>query len=61
MEHGAMSRTRSSLYRWARLLGDVESIEKGGANGYAKRLVRKRVYRATNRTVARALRQAHLF
>jgi len=56
-----MSSTRGSLYRWARILGDVEAIEKGGANGYAKRVIRKRVYRSTNRTVTRALRQFHLF
>ena len=58
---GVMSGARSGLYRWARILGDVEAIEKGGANGYAKRVIRKRVYRTTNRTVARALRQLHLF
>ena len=50
-----MSRTRRSLYRWARLFGDVEAAEKG-PNSYAKRVIRKRVYRTTNRSVARALR-----
>lgn len=51
--------TRSSLYRWARILGDVEAAEKG-PNAYAKRLVRRRVYRTANRSVAHALRQLHL-
>ena len=51
---------RSGLYRWARILGDVEAMEKG-PNAYAKRVIRKRVYRTTNKTVARALRQLHLF
>jgi hypothetical protein len=48
------------MYRWARLLGDVEAADKG-PNAYAKRVVRRRVYRSTNRTVTRALRSLHLF
>jgi hypothetical protein len=56
-----MSRARSQLYRAARILGDAESLQGGGATGYAKQLVRKRVYRSTNRTFARALRSLHLF
>lgn len=48
-----MSRTRSNLYRWARLLGDVEAVKKGR---YPQRVVRKAVYRNTNRTTRRVLR-----
>lgn len=48
-----MSRTRSSLYRAARLLGDVEAAQKGR---YPQRVVRKAVYRGTNRTTRRLLR-----
>lgn len=46
---------RSQLYRAARDLGDLESAEKGpGALG--KRMVRKRVYKTTNRWTRRFLR-----
>jgi hypothetical protein len=50
-----MSRTRSSLYRWARLLGDVEAAGKG-PKSYGRRLVRKAVYRRTNGQTRRLLR-----
>ena len=55
-----VSGSRRSMYRWARLLGDVEAAEKG-PNSYAKRVIRRRVYRSTNRSVPRALRSLHLF
>ena len=42
-----MSRTRSSLYRWARLLGDIEAAEKG-PGAYVKRRARRSIYRRTN-------------
>lgn len=48
-----MSRTRSRLYRAARLLGDVEAVKKGR---YPQRVVRKAVYRKTNRSTRRFLR-----
>ncbi len=48
-----MSRTRSGLYRWARILGDVEAVKKGR---YPQRVVRKAVYRNTNRATRRVLR-----
>lgn len=50
-----MSRTRSSFYRWARILGDVEAAEKGPAP-LAKRLVRKRIYRTQGTVTRRILR-----
>jgi len=48
-----VSRTRSRLYRAARLLGDVEAVKKGR---YPQRVVRKAVYRKTNRSTRRFLR-----
>lgn len=51
-----MTRTRSTLYRWARILGEVEAAEKG-PGPLAKRLVRKRVYRVEGRTTRRWLRK----
>ena len=50
-----MSRTRSALYRWARVLGDVEAAEKGPTS-FGKRVVRRAVYRNTNRATRRFLR-----
>lgn len=49
----SVNRTRSSLYRWARILGDVEAIAEGR---YPQRVARKIVYRSTNRQVRRVLR-----
>lgn len=54
-----MTSTRSQLYRAARLLGDFQALERGPLP-YAKRLVRKRVYKATNLQTSRWLRTAHL-
>lgn len=47
---------RSNLYRAARVLGDVEAIENGGAEGLARRQVRRVVYRTSNRLTGRFLR-----
>jgi hypothetical protein len=46
---------RSQLYRAARDLGNVDAAEKGPAS-YGKRMVRRRVYRGTNRGLAGILR-----
>jgi hypothetical protein len=40
---------RSQFYRAARDLGNVQAAEKGPAS-YGKRVVRRKVYRATNRS-----------
>ena len=50
---------RSQLYRAARDLGNVEAVEKG-PEAYGKRVVRRRVYRSTNRLTARFLRRLGL-
>jgi hypothetical protein len=47
---------RSQLYRAARDLGNVEAAEKG-PGAYGKRVVRRRVYRTTNRATGRLLRR----
>ena len=46
---------RSSLYRAARLMGDVEAAEKG-PTAFEKRVARRAVYRTTNRWTRRFLR-----
>jgi len=46
---------RSQLYRAARDLGNVEAAEKGPAS-YDRRMVRRKVYRSTNRGLAGFLR-----
>lgn len=46
---------RSSLYRGARLMGDLEAADRGPA-AYEKRVVRRAVYRGTNRWTRRFLR-----
>lgn len=50
---------RSQLYRTARDLGNVQAAMKGPVP-YSKRVVRRKVYRATNRHLARFLRDAGL-
>lgn len=51
-----MSRSlRTNLYRAARALGNVQAARKGPA-AYAKRRVRRVVYRKTNATTGRFLR-----
>jgi hypothetical protein len=47
---------RSQLYRAARDLGNVEAAEKG-PGAYGKRIVRRKVYRSTNRVTGRFLRK----
>jgi len=46
---------RSSLYRSARLLGDVRAASKGPTS-YGKRLVRKRAYRQSSGLLPSLLR-----
>jgi hypothetical protein len=46
---------RSQLYRAARDLGNVQAAEKGPVS-YGKRVVRRKAYRATNRTLGKVLR-----
>ena len=46
---------RSQLYRAARDLGNVEAAEKGPGS-YGKRVVRRKVYRSTNRLTGKFLR-----
>jgi hypothetical protein len=58
--NGAMSVSslRRNLYRTARLLGDVQAAQRGPA-AYAKRVVRKSVYRQSGRlgrAISRALK-----
>jgi hypothetical protein len=46
---------RSQLYRAARDLGNLEAAEKG-PTAYGKRVVRRKVYRQSNRGIAGFLR-----
>ena len=63
-----MTSTRSSLYRMARTLGDVEAFEHGysraglagGIEGEAERRARRVIYRAGNRQINRAVRAVGL-
>ena len=50
---------RSQLYRAARDLGNVEAAAQG-PDAYAKRVVRRKAYRTTNRTLDRLLRSFKL-
>lgn len=47
-----INRTRRSLYRWARILGDL-SAAMGGPTSYAKRYARKRAYRYSGKATRR--------
>lgn len=47
---------RSQLYRAARDLGNIEAAEKG-PTAYGKRVVRRKVYRSTNKVTGRFLRR----
>jgi hypothetical protein len=49
------SSLRSQLYRAARDLGNVQAAEKGPSS-YARRVVRRKVYRTTNRMTRHLLR-----
>ena len=42
---------RSQFYRAARDLGNVQAVEKGPGS-YGKRVVRRKVYRSTNKVTA---------
>ncbi len=50
---------RSQLYRSARALGTLDAASRGPVP-LGKRLVRKRIYRATNTGLGRALRRIGL-
>lgn len=50
---------RSQLYRGARDLGNIEAASKGPVP-YSKRVVRRKVYRSTNRVTAGFLRRMGL-
>ena len=47
---------RSQLHRGARDIGNLEAAEKGPTS-YGKRVVRRRVYRSTNKLTGRWLRR----
>ncbi|WP_460992342.1 hypothetical protein [Sinomonas soli] len=51
---------RSNLYRAARILGDVEAVQRDGAEGLAKREARRAVYREEGRLTNRLLRAVGL-
>ncbi len=50
---------RSQLYRGARDLGNIEASSKGPTS-YGKRVVRRKVYRSTNRVTGSFLRKLGL-
>lgn len=50
---------RSSLYRAARLLGDVQAAQKGPVS-YGKRLARKSAYRRGGGSLSKVLRRMGL-
>lgn len=50
---------RSQLYRGARDLGNLEAAEKGPTS-YGRRVIRRKVYRSTNRVTGRLLRRLGL-
>jgi len=50
---------RSSLYRSARLMGNIEAAERGPLS-YAQRIARRKVYATTNGMTRRWLRQVGL-
>ncbi len=54
-----MPSTRSQLYRIARDMGNVQAAMRGPVP-YSKRVVRRKVYRGANRSLARFLRRAGL-
>ncbi len=54
-----MASTRSTLYRLARILGDVEAAKKGPTS-YARRVGRRTVYRQTSKLAGRITRQLGL-
>jgi hypothetical protein len=48
-----VARTRSALYRWARLLGDYQAVKKGRVG---KRLARRYAGKVTGRGFGRLFR-----
>jgi hypothetical protein len=54
-----IAKTRRSAYRLARALGNVQAAEKGPSS-YARRVVRRSAYKATNKTLGRSLRRLGL-
>ena len=53
------SSLRSSLYRSARLLGNIQAAERGPLS-YAQRIARRKAYATTNGMTRRLLRQMGL-
>ena len=49
-----MSKTRSALYKTARIMGDIESLSS--PSKFFKRQVRKATYRRTNGLLSKLLR-----
>lgn len=54
-----LGQARSDSYRLARFLGDLSAASRGPVP-LAKRMVRRKVYRRTNRGLWRVLRRAGL-
>jgi hypothetical protein len=50
---------RSELYRTARIMGDVEAMQKG-PTAYGQRVLRKQMYRRSNSATRRLLRMVGL-
>ncbi len=63
-----MSTTRSNLYKFARVLGNVEALEhgyqrgglSGGVEGEMERQARRVIYREGNRQINKAVRAVGL-
>jgi hypothetical protein len=63
-----VSTTRSQLYRFARVLGNVDAVEhgykrgglSGGLEGGAERQVRRTIYRQGNRQINKFVRAVGL-
>ena len=51
---------RSTLYKMARIMGDVSAIQNG-PQAIGKRIVRKSAYRAGNKVIGKSLRKIGLF
>ncbi len=50
---------RSEMYRTARIMGDVEAMQKG-PSAYGKRVLRKQMYRRSNSATRQLLRMVGL-
>ena len=55
-----LRKLRRSLYRDARILGDVEAVASGSPGKVGKRIVRRRVYRVEGTVTRRWLRRMGL-